>query len=304
MGGHLAVVLAHSRRLLRDLALLRMAGAPGVARAGAARAHGDAAQPAADRRPDDVLLPVPRPGRVLLRRAALPLGRARPVRARDGRAAAAALGDAPRRRDRDPALLPARVGRAWSSASGVLSLLAGTVVLLGALDADCRAGDRVRADAARRPRHRRARLAARRRHRLGRPGRREPGGRRRPEHDDEPRRLARDGAGGLAADRVADLGVPDQRRAEPRDPGQREAAGAGRARRRRPVRLRRRSRGCARRCRGRAGDHRGDARRPTADARLEGLRAALAILAVLAVIALFLAQLIPTRPAGIEERKE
>ena len=40
-----------------------------------------------------------------------------------------------------------------------------------------------------------------------------------------------------------------------------------------------------------------------ADARLDGLRAALAILAVLAVVALFLAQAIPTRPAG-GERKE
>ena len=37
-----------------------------------------------------------------------------------------------------------------------------------------------------------------------------------------------------------------------------------------------------------------------ADARLEGLRAALAILAVLAVVALFLTQSIPTRPVGAE----
>jgi hypothetical protein len=41
-----------------------------------------------------------------------------------------------------------------------------------------------------------------------------------------------------------------------------------------------------------------------ADARLDGLRAALAILAVLAVVALFLAQSIPTRPIGVDERKE
>jgi MFS family permease len=41
-----------------------------------------------------------------------------------------------------------------------------------------------------------------------------------------------------------------------------------------------------------------------ADARLDGLRAALAILAVLAVVALFLAQSIPTRPIGADERKE
>ena len=41
-----------------------------------------------------------------------------------------------------------------------------------------------------------------------------------------------------------------------------------------------------------------------ADARLDGLRAALAILAVLAVVALFMAQSIPTRPIGVDERKE
>jgi MFS family permease len=41
-----------------------------------------------------------------------------------------------------------------------------------------------------------------------------------------------------------------------------------------------------------------------ADARLDGLRSALAILAVLAVLALFLAQSIPTRPPGAVERRE
>ena len=41
-----------------------------------------------------------------------------------------------------------------------------------------------------------------------------------------------------------------------------------------------------------------------ADARLDGLRSALAILAVLAVLALFLAQSIPTRPPGSVERRE
>jgi EmrB/QacA subfamily drug resistance transporter len=40
------------------------------------------------------------------------------------------------------------------------------------------------------------------------------------------------------------------------------------------------------------------------DARLDGLRSALAILAVLAVLALFLAQSIPTRPPGTTERRE
>ena len=41
-----------------------------------------------------------------------------------------------------------------------------------------------------------------------------------------------------------------------------------------------------------------------ADARLDGLRSALAILAVLAVLALFLAQSIPTRPPGSVERRD
>ncbi len=36
------------------------------------------------------------------------------------------------------------------------------------------------------------------------------------------------------------------------------------------------------------------------DARLDGLRAALAILAVLSIVALFLAQRIPARPVGAE----
>jgi hypothetical protein len=39
-----------------------------------------------------------------------------------------------------------------------------------------------------------------------------------------------------------------------------------------------------------------------AEARLAGLRSALAILAVLAILALFLAQSIPTRPPGADER--
>jgi MFS family permease len=40
------------------------------------------------------------------------------------------------------------------------------------------------------------------------------------------------------------------------------------------------------------------------DARLAGLRSALAILGVLAIVALFLAQSIPTRPPGVAERRE
>ena len=186
---------------------------------------------------------------------------------------------------------------------GLLSLLAGTVVLLGGLDAGGGRGDRVRADAARRARDRGARLAARGRHGLGGAGRPEPRGRRGPEHDDEPRRLAGYGAGRLAADRDTDVVVPHERAAEPGDPREREEqaqvelaggipfisdadletaleeAGATSA----------------------TTDAAVDA---NADARLDGLRSALAILAVLAVLALFLAQTIPTRPPGVVERRE
>ena len=56
-------------------------------------------------------------------------------------------------------------------------------------------GDRDRAAPADRPRHGRARLAARCRHRLGRPRQPEPGGRRTAEHRHPVRRLARDRAG-------------------------------------------------------------------------------------------------------------
>ena len=94
LGRHLADALARPRRAVRDLALLPLAGPPGVARRGAAREDGDAAQPAADRRADDVLLPVPRAGGVLLRRAALPLGRSRLVGDRHRCATPPALPDA------------------------------------------------------------------------------------------------------------------------------------------------------------------------------------------------------------------
>ena len=120
----------------------------------------DAPEQAADRRPDDVLLPVPRPGGLLLRRAALPLGLPGPVRARDRRPAAAALGHAARRGDRDPALLAAGV----SAAGGALrpARAAGRNGRPARHAGRRRGpGDRLRAHAADRPRHRRARLAAR-----------------------------------------------------------------------------------------------------------------------------------------------
>ena len=88
-------------------------------------------------------------------------------------------------------------------------------------------------------------------------------------------------------------------------PAQRQVAGAGRARRRRPVRLRRRPRGRARR--GRTSARRPPTRRstPTRDARIDGLRSALAILALLALVALFFAQRIPTtQPGATESQRE
>ncbi len=65
-----------------------------------------------------------------------PLGRPRPVGDRDRRPAAATLGHAARGRDRDPAFSARTSRRGSSSVRGLLALLAGTVVLLGALDPD------------------------------------------------------------------------------------------------------------------------------------------------------------------------
>ena len=78
------------------------------ARRGCADRPEDAAEHPAARRRHLVLLPVPRPGRDLLRRAAVPVGRARHVGGRDGRAAAAALADAAALRSRSPQGVPER----------------------------------------------------------------------------------------------------------------------------------------------------------------------------------------------------
>ena len=145
--------------------------------------------------------------------------------------------------------------------AGLLSLLAGTVILLAALDPDAGAeivfvpmllvGLGIGA------------LASQ----LGAvtvsavPDDRERRGRRRPEHDDEPRRVARHRAGGLVADRHADVGLHRERPAAPCDPGERERAGGSRARRGRAFHLRRRFGGGARRERRRSRDDRGRARR-------------------------------------------
>src|SRR5262249_26572999 len=100
--GALADDLARARRRHRSLRLPAVGRASRSVREGSARAAGSAAEQAADGRADDVLLPVPRPGGTLLRRPALPLGRARPLRARYRRPADAAVADAAGGRDRHP----------------------------------------------------------------------------------------------------------------------------------------------------------------------------------------------------------
>ena len=88
------------------------------ARRGRADRPGDAAQPPAAQRGHLVPLPVPAPGRALLRRAAVPVGRARAVGDRDRRAAAAALADAAAVRRRRPQAAARTPTRGGSSASG------------------------------------------------------------------------------------------------------------------------------------------------------------------------------------------
>ncbi len=137
---------------------------------------------------------------------------------------------------------------------GLFSLLAGTVVLLTALDADAGAeivfvpmllvGLGIGALA--------SQLGAR--DRLGGARQGCAGGRRRPEHDDQPRRVDGHGARRLGHDRGRRLVVRREHPGQPGNPFGGEGAGAGRARGRRPVRLRRRPRGGARPGRCRRGD--------------------------------------------------
>ena len=156
--------------------------------------------------------------------------------------------------------------------------------------------DRDGAAAPDRPRDGWPRLAARERHRLGRPRRGEPRGRRSPEHGDAVRRVARHGAGRLGPDRLADGLVPDRDRREPRRAARRSSSqanvelasgvpfisdaqletaigGGGRRHRRPPRRSSRRTR----------------------QARIDGLRSSLALLAILGVIALFFTKRIPRK---------
>lgn len=84
--------------------------------------------------------------------------------------------------------------------------------------AGLRAGDRARADAPDRARHRRARIAARCRHGVRGARRPEPRGRRDPEHDDEPRCVDGNRARGLGHDRRRRVLVPRGRAGEPVGP--------------------------------------------------------------------------------------
>ena len=148
------------------------------------------------------------------------------------------------------------------------------------------------------PRDRRAGLAAGQRHRLRRAGRPERRGRRPPEHRDQPRGLAGHRARRVPADRDAHRVVPARgsprtppsRRRSPRRPASSSPAGSrssptptSRPRSPRPVRAPR-------------------SRQAVVDeneqARLDGLRVALAALALIALLGLFFTTRIPTRQPG------
>ena len=117
LGSPLADGVARARRPVRDLAFLHLGEPPRGQGPGAAHPSRHAQEHAAERRADHVLLPVPRSGRLLLRRPALPVGLPRPLRAGDRRAAAAALGHAAGRGDRDSALSSRTSRRGWSCGS-------------------------------------------------------------------------------------------------------------------------------------------------------------------------------------------
>ncbi len=112
--------VARRRRPVRLMDLLPLGKARRGPRRRASRSPGDASERPVARRPDDVLLPVPRPGRRLLRRPALPVRRARPVGARNGRPVAAAVRGPARDGDRDPEAASRTSRRGVSSNSASL----------------------------------------------------------------------------------------------------------------------------------------------------------------------------------------
>ena len=104
------------------------------ARRGRAHRPGAAAQPPAAQRGHLVPVHVPGPGRHLLRRPAVPVGRARAVGDRDRRAAAAALADAARSSPSGvPKLRPNASPRRVVNL-GFMALFAGLVLLVALLD--------------------------------------------------------------------------------------------------------------------------------------------------------------------------
>jgi hypothetical protein len=100
------------RRAARAVAVQRVGAARREAGRRAAGQALDAGEPAAHRRPGDVLLPVPDPGRAVLHHPPLPIRRARAVRDRHRHQDHPAVGHAADRRGRDPAVLPAHLAPA------------------------------------------------------------------------------------------------------------------------------------------------------------------------------------------------
>ena len=151
--------------------------------------------------------------------------------------------------------------------------------------------------------HRRARLAARQRHRVGGARRRERRGRRPAEHRDQPRRVPRHGARRVDAHRDAHVVVPGgaspttrpSRRACPAQASVELAGGH-------PVHLRRRARDGARATRASAASAANAIVDENSQARLDGLRSALAVLALLALLGLFFTGRIPAEQPGSQKK--
>ena len=255
----------------------------------AAGRPGDPAQPDAARRADRVLLPVPAPGRPVLRGAAVPVGRARAVGDRHRRAAAAAVDHPAARRGRHPEVASPtrRRGGSCSSASCC------------AVRRDRRVGRRAR-------RRRRARRSSRgrccspasasarsprssARDRLVGPRRAERRGRRPAEHGHEPRRLDRHRARRRGADLGAHRVVLHRHRSS--NPAVPDGPHVQGARPSSPAACRSSPTPTSRPRSTKAGVARATADAivdENANARLDALRASLSVLAVLALIALVL----------------
>ena len=137
VGGPLADGLARARGPLRDLALLPLAGARSRRAAGS---RSCARRMLRNRQLTGGLMMfffqyLVQAGLFFVV-PALPLGLPRALGARDRRAAAAALGHAAHRRDRDPEALPERLAAAGRPLRACSRCSSGTLVLLAALDAD------------------------------------------------------------------------------------------------------------------------------------------------------------------------